>query len=277
MKKVYPWKRLIANWKYYTAPGKPTRDEVKIYKAYLKKALKGVKKPKALVLGSTPELRDLLYEMKIKTTVIDISMEMIKGMKKFMKHPNEKETIVRCNWLNSPLKSGYFDIILGDLILANFKWNKRPKFLREIKRLLKPRGYFLTKTYYVPKDWPHNSTEAILKKFAKLPLNENRHAELLVYFFYNTHDKHKVNTRGVLKALKKYYKNGRFIHPNKKITVILNRMNRLWKPFNKVWSSGTEKEIRKQYQLYFDIVEDKKTAKDHLFGKEFPVWLLRAK
>lgn len=73
-----PWKEFASRWqKYYTPPGRPSRAAIKVYKDYTRKAIKGIKNPKVLVLGSTPELRDLPHELKAEVTLIDINLEMI--------------------------------------------------------------------------------------------------------------------------------------------------------------------------------------------------------
>lgn len=49
----------------------PRQNDLKIYEKFLKQAIKNKKDPKALILGATPELRDLCLKHKCETMAID--------------------------------------------------------------------------------------------------------------------------------------------------------------------------------------------------------------
>ena len=85
-KLLEPWKELAGRWKkYYTPPGQPSKDDQKTYLKYIKEVLKNKKEPKVLILGATPELRDLLAKTRAEVTIIDILMEMISAMSQLTK------------------------------------------------------------------------------------------------------------------------------------------------------------------------------------------------
>ena len=57
-----PWKKFAAHWeKYYAPPGRPSVEDCTKYTDYIKKAMQN-KPGRALVLGMTPEVRNVLHE-----------------------------------------------------------------------------------------------------------------------------------------------------------------------------------------------------------------------
>jgi hypothetical protein len=84
-----PWKRMAQRWKkYYTPPGRPSEAAIRFYRKFAQLAfrrLKG-KRPRVLILGSTPELRDLMFELKADVTTVDFNKDMISGLRAHMRH-----------------------------------------------------------------------------------------------------------------------------------------------------------------------------------------------
>lgn len=132
---------------YFAAPSAGP-GIIKIYKELLKKAIGKKKNFKALVLGATPELRDLVLEKVGELVTIDISWEMIKKATSLMKYQNHpREIIVKADWLDSPLRSNNFDVILGDGPFANLSFLDQNRLFKEIKRLLKPRSFVILRDF----------------------------------------------------------------------------------------------------------------------------------
>lgn len=140
-----PWIEVAtkrAREKYY--PSIPAPEEILMHEKFFKKIAK--KNDKVLVLGATPFLRDLGLKYKCQVVAADISLEMILKMSEYMKYKNNpNEILVRGNWLNLPLQDHYFDIVLADFSFNNIKPEEHIKLFQELKRLLKPKGYFLTR------------------------------------------------------------------------------------------------------------------------------------
>src|SRR5690349_13869034 len=113
--------------KYFTKPYRPTNDEIKKYKEWLQQisSKKDNKDVKALVLGATPELRDLLTELQFRSYFIDINSDMISSMTQLITRKNPNEVAVQANWLDNPLADQYFDVILGDCVISNVTWDQR--------------------------------------------------------------------------------------------------------------------------------------------------------
>jgi ubiquinone/menaquinone biosynthesis C-methylase UbiE len=279
-----PWKEFAVRWqKYYTAPGRPSKEAIRVYKNFCNLAAQKSKKQKrALVLGSTPELRDLLYELKFEVTMIDINLEMILAMSQLIKKNNPNEIIVRNNWLLTNLPSNYYDIILGDLVISNIPADKQNDFLKELKRILKPNGHWITKIEIVPDGWLCENNDKILDKFSELSKAKNRAMELFCFFLNNFWDKKTriINIKKIKNWMDKYrQKNGKYVHPDKKITAYLNEIWEMWKPMEKCWICRGYVDTIRQLQPYFKIV-NKRVLHDCYHKKideSYPIWLCRVK
>lgn len=278
-----PWKKLAARWKKcYTPPGLPSKESINLYRQFIKKSFKGLKyQPKALVLGATPELRDILASLKVEVSIVDINIEMILAMTELIKIKNRKEIIVRGNWTNMPFNSDYFDVVLGDLVWGNVPIFLQDNFLKEIKRVLKPNGYFIHKIAVIAHGWEKKSLDEVLDKYTKIPVSKNTAMELFCHFLCDVFDP-KTGLSDSVKIknqLKKYWKNGKYEYPNKKITKLLNDIWEMWEPMEKVWAINYEKVAFKQFSQYFKIL-DKKYVRDCHFiemDKQYPIWFCQVK
>jgi len=98
------------------------------------------------ILGSTPEFRDLLCELNIKTIVVfDKSIDFYKKMSDYRIYDNQ-EIFVNGNWLDTLSQySGYFDVLLSDLTAGNIPYDERKKFHTLIANSLKNSGVFIDK------------------------------------------------------------------------------------------------------------------------------------
>ena len=178
------WKNFIKNWKIYASPGKPSPDDISIVRKWLKK----IKAKRVLLLGATPQLRDLLVELKCEAYTMDMQMDMLLGMQNYMKRKNPNEVIIKSDWLTSPLKDNYFDAILGDLILENIPYNQQPKLFSEIKRLLKKGAPWITKIFYPKDNLKDENPIDTINRIARMPYNINRYEELFIYFLFLTYN-----------------------------------------------------------------------------------------
>ena len=79
------WKELAKAWDAYQPPAKPSVGEIGFFEYEIKNLLAKNKTIKALVLGATPEFRDLLAKYKIDTTLVDVNEDSIKAMTSLMK------------------------------------------------------------------------------------------------------------------------------------------------------------------------------------------------
>ncbi len=140
------WNKLARCWvKYVTPPAKPCEGLLKIWEEIVKQVAKKVENPKALILGATPELRDLLLKYNFDTIAYDINPNMLKAMEKLMSYKNHpKNKKISGSWLKMNFKKNSFDLILGHQSLGQIL-NVRDlrKLLDRLKKILKPSGFLL--------------------------------------------------------------------------------------------------------------------------------------
>src|SRR4030042_5364331 len=85
---------LAKQWEKYKPPSRPTSSEVDIYEKHIKNLPKN---SKILLLGSTPEIRDLAAKYKIKIVLCDWSEKICKALELLTK--NElKEGFSKQDW-----------------------------------------------------------------------------------------------------------------------------------------------------------------------------------
>lgn len=266
------WKVLAKRWELYAPPARPSKDEMRFYKQYFNQAIKGTKKPRVLVLGATPELRDMLAKTNAEVTVIDINMEMIIAMKEHMKIKTDKEILVKADWLDNPLESNYYDVILGDFVVHNVEYKKHDFFLREIKRLLKKKGYLIMRIALSLKNNRPEPIKVILDRYSKKPLTKakiNNFFEWVLYVFYD-HKGNVIRCKDIKKGLSKY-------ENNKKYKPLIKKIYDMLKPFTAQWYRLETKQNLKQLSKYFKIIRWDQKAKDHDFTNSLIVFFMQAK
>jgi len=158
-------------WKIWNKIGPPWRPSEKEIKWWGKKSTglkKRNKKLKALVLGSTPEIRDMLAKNKIDTTLLDANRSMYEAMNKLTKRRNKKEKLVIGNWLDMDkvLGKNKFDFVIGDAPHCNLAFKTWPRFFEGLYNVLKPGGYFMVGS--ITLEFSERQTvDDLLKKYKK--------------------------------------------------------------------------------------------------------------
>lgn len=133
-------------WNDFTPPWRPSKDDMKNYTQTIFSLNRNCR---ILILGATPELRNLVASLGFKPVVADFSLSMFVEMMKYMRGVNvDNEIWVKSDWLNMPLSTG-FDVILGDLVLKMVETNRQEEFLNKIKEILSPQGTFVTRVHFV--------------------------------------------------------------------------------------------------------------------------------
>ncbi len=130
----------------YVAGPSASPEILQMYNALFLKVIQGRKREglKVVVLGATPETRDLVLRHGCQLYTIDISMEAILKFSALMKNQNSnREIILKADWLESPLPDRGFDLIIGDGVFNNVRVEDWPFFARQIRRQLKPNGYLI--------------------------------------------------------------------------------------------------------------------------------------
>ncbi|MBN1502105.1 class I SAM-dependent methyltransferase [Candidatus Woesearchaeota archaeon] len=127
----------IKRWKQVKPPQRPSREELNFMNCYIEK-VKSRKKPKVLVLGSTPELRDLALKNNADLISCDLNKEIWIAMKGLMKESGE-EAFLHTNWLEIP-EDTKFDLILGDGPINMLSAELVNPFFKKVASLLVDNG-----------------------------------------------------------------------------------------------------------------------------------------
>ncbi len=276
----YAWSKIANSWEtYFTPPSRPSKEEVKKYKDWLRDIFKSKKVLNGLVLGATPELRDILNELNFKTYAIDINMEMILALEGLVKHKNPDEVLIKSNWLGNPLADKYFDVILGDAVLPNIPWESRERFYKEIIRMLKPHGYFINRAFFVPEQKQYKIIDELLAVFAEKKSSNKTALELVFEIQLLTHSTNDRlgSMEKVKEVVEKLHTPKGFVFGNKELNKTLDIVWNYWLGGNvskKVWIYPSQKEEEEEYKKYFNI-EKTFSASDHPYGKITPMYLLK--
>lgn len=274
-----PWKQIANMWNsYFTVPSRISSQEIAKYRRWLKEVNKSKKPLKGLVLGATPELRDALFDQGFKVHSIDINLDMFLAMDELLKNKNSDEVLIKSNWLENPLASGYFDVVLGDAVLPNIPWNERQHLLSEIKRILKPEGIFLTRAFCVPDKKPFKNADEILEYFSKKKPNMQSALEMVLelqILAYDPND-HQGSFAKARRLLEEYHSRNGLKFNKKNLQEIHDVVWNFWceKFINKVFLYSYRKDEEKEYQKLFKIKEVFE-VKDHDYSKITPMYFLQ--
>lgn len=130
-------------WRSLPPEIRPTPSVLRLWEPKIKELFHQNKRLKALVLGATPEIRDLLAKYKINTTCLDINPLMIKAMSLLIKRRNSREKIVQGSWLKMPFKANSFDLVVSDCPQDNLVYKDFLIMLKNAVRVLRRGGYWL--------------------------------------------------------------------------------------------------------------------------------------
>ena len=136
---------IIANkWKNFTSPARPSISELEIFERYIAEV---AKRPNSriLVMGSTPEFRDLTMKYGCKATVVDFSEDIYRALTLLLKEKGEEE-FIHSDWLQMPENQKY-DLVLGDGVPNMLPWEKWDSLLGKIAAVLKPDGISVQRVY----------------------------------------------------------------------------------------------------------------------------------
>ena len=152
------WTLEMANkWKNYKPPIRPSKYDLEVFEDFIKKKIKKYgKETKILILGSTPEFRDLASKHKLIPYVVDYNELNNKALALLKKHKG-KEFLIKQDWKKLKLKEK-FDLVFGEASITVLKEKDIPIVLKNVKNILKQDGLFISKT------WVRVSKRTTLKK-----------------------------------------------------------------------------------------------------------------
>ena len=163
------WERTAGLWERTPSPVRPSTGDCAIYREFLEMA---GKKQNILVLGATPELRDIAAQAAgSRVHVADFSRAMLSSMTRLAEHADpDKEIWIEENWLDLALPKNSFDVILGDLILQQIPPPFETRLLEKISSLLAPSGSFIGRFQFLDPAFSPQDAERIIAHELQKPI-----------------------------------------------------------------------------------------------------------
>jgi spermidine synthase len=125
---------------HHTSITRPGSSELSFFEECLENLRRQRSDARILILGSSPELRELAAKMNIHTTVVANDLEVIERTSKLMSKKNKAEEWLEGDIIQLPLRKASFDMIFGDHIMSNVAPFNNEKFYERMKEILKNDG-----------------------------------------------------------------------------------------------------------------------------------------
>lgn len=277
-------KRSSQRWeRFVNSPWRPSGQDIENYKKGIQSLKqKGNAKIRSLILGATPELRDLAATPEGEVTVADYSLNMLRQMAKLTKLADKrKEKWILADWRKLFLSGeNSFELILGDLILRLIPHKEQSILLKKIADSLTPQGFFITRIHFINKSFQDIHSQEIINEVLKLSyLSAAEKANLIVSRIL---DKNSVPYRNCrqIKDMSVSDINGYYSKNIKKIKVESKNKEILDLALLRLegvdFFPQAKKEIEKKLSQYLDI---KKIliANDYEDSIYFPIYVLGCK
>jgi ubiquinone/menaquinone biosynthesis C-methylase UbiE len=285
------WKGISNNFNKFLSPSRPSNDDLSNYTKLIKQSVLNKTNPKIMLMGSTLELRRLLYLANFlydaEIYCLDVNQNMYKAMKdSLVKSDKYKEIYFKRSWLDTKFPDKTFDLIIGDEVVYNVNSKLHKSLFAEINRILKKDGKWIMRHDLYKDDVKKKDLAGILIEVAER-VEKGRDdfqqaintlaASLFVYFGWKNHYNNNLNTH--LREMKKIYKNKLKNHKLNKIIkelIILYEDNFVSLGGDYKWYVLSEEDSDEELKRYFDI-KGKYYAKDYPTCEFSPIYYLRKK
>jgi SAM-dependent methyltransferase len=284
------WKIIADNWETLGPTAKPSVEEIELYRAVTMIELADKQNVRALIMGSTPELRDMCSEYFLskmeKVYCVDATEDMYRAMSQLVKTPNPKEEFIHGNWLDlyKLIDDSSIDIVYGDHIVSNVGGKEKDLF-DNIKLALKDNGCFVSKIQYT--DFSDNEIKRTsayekLQKYAR-KLKEGQmdlktaftHFGLsLLFTSIYLNDRQEISFKFWGDELKELDENVEK-SDNQSEKQILDRFNQVWLNWKDVtWAQYEKSKMHKIIEDNF-YIKDEMQAPGHEFSRQTSIFRLK--
>ena len=289
-KTIKVWGEISQGYSKLVIPNRPSPDDCANYGALVHSVLKKVKRPKIMVMGSTPELRSLLYTYAFRqgahVFATDISSDMNQAMREFMvpsTNPELKEKFFCGSWLKTNFPNNFFDLVVGDEVICNVSADQHQDLFYEINRILKKNAHWITRhNFYLANNKKQSSKDIILS--IANGINQGRYTFqyginilylLLFYRLIINQPQHRVNLNDEIKVAKNV-----LVEPiTKEQRQTLKELIRLFERYfgkykDYYWYVLSRRDSLNELTRHFDFKKEL-YAKDYLTARHSPIWLLQ--
>ena len=252
-------------------PGAPSAAKgiIAVYRELIMKAVKNKKHFKALVLGATPEIRDLVLELGGSLVTLDVSTDMIVKCNKLMRYAgHKKEKIIIGDWLESGLADNSFDVVIGDGVTNNISVKDHSRFFKENHRLLKKDGYLIIREFVFNSKIAPDSVKKITQKFDR---GVSHWFDMFLSLYINSELKPKIYNRKQCRLYMKklfdhlylYYKKGELSQ---------KAFDAMWWFRSNIIHTFVEKEVLEKNMTDFFQLLPVKQADNFFFTKNYALF-----
>ncbi|PIR93468.1 hypothetical protein COT99_00595 [Candidatus Falkowbacteria bacterium CG10_big_fil_rev_8_21_14_0_10_43_10] len=277
------WSYLAKNYdKLVKPPSRPCKEQLKIWDKIIRQkmgrpagnALIG----NALILGATPELRDLALKNKLYTWSVDINEAMMEAMTKLMKRANIRhEARIIKDWQKVFLPEKYFDIIMMDAALNNLLTDAGNKaVIKRMANWLAPDGIVLMRNLVI-KSLKNKKT--VKYWFNRIQKKEAiNFGDLSLLFRVDSGASTLTKSPSIVDSAVNYQKvMKQFDGQNKKVKIFLEKYYQLVGKDHKKFFAYEKSDFEKMLKKYFKILPVKKCGEHFSCRAIFPAYYLKKK
>lgn len=285
------WGRISDDYSKLVVPNRPSEDDLTSYGLSVNKVLKNKRKAKVMVMGSTPELRNMLYLYSVlndaEVFCVDASSSMYDAMKVFMINADfKKEKYVEASWLETGFKEKTFDLVVGDEVICNVPSESHNKLFKEVSRVLKDDGIWVTRhNLYATRGGNSSIKEVLVDVARKVSCGEydsQKAVNILFTRIFLIRDPRGSSTVSIgnhLKLIRNEIKGKLKKH---KLLPVIKELSSLYKDnFFKIcgdykWHLLSEKESERELEEVF-VIKEKLYSNDYVTAKCSPIYVLSKK
>jgi hypothetical protein len=259
----------VTHWKYYKPPARASPSDLEFIK---NKILEKGKEVKVLILGATPEYRELCGNLDIPVALLDFSRNNYEYLSDEVFNA-PKEMFIEGNWLHSKL-SDKFDIILGDNVINVLPKKDIPLFFKNVANMLKKDGFFMPRSYIRTPEETNFKVEEGIKEYRKKKHIYGLYTGMSRAFYIGAYNfKDDVSfLKDWFKAAEKMYKKG--LINKKELDFFLDKVG--WKDREFQFFIPLDKELTGTISEHFDILEVFYGTEPYLENK-LPLHVLKVK
>lgn len=137
---------LAHRWRFYLPPARPSWGELQVYEQHVLALKQRNSNFRLLILGSTPEFRDLAIRCDVSYLCADYSKENFLALGEYMHHRDSEQNFIHTTWQEMKC-SQEFDVIIGDVPSAVIPFRDHDLFFKNVHQALKPNGLCILKVY----------------------------------------------------------------------------------------------------------------------------------
>lgn len=140
-------KNMVEKWEKWVPPVRPSKGILELFEKNILIALKN--RPDSIwgLLGCTPEIRSIAGKYQAKIVCMDKNNDAFNAYKTICS-PSKYETFVCSDWLNLNMNE-MFDIVIGDGAISMLPLENHAEFLKNIHKMVKPKGHILLKIHVI--------------------------------------------------------------------------------------------------------------------------------